>query len=187
MGRNIDELLSNLNTNIHLSANPAEVCSAQWEEEGDKTLKPSAGLVGKVFEAMKEPMLITRETDYAIRCILYLAHYHDRIASVKEIARAMHIPKSFLAKILQRLVRNGILESIRGAQGGFRLTMKPSEISLLTIMEAIQGRAVINICAIDSKRCRMSSTCAVHPVWVDIRKEVEARLKKQSIAGLVRN
>ncbi len=131
-------------------------------------------------------MLVTRETDYAVRCILYLAQEHNRIASVTEVARPMHIPKSFLAKILQRLVRNGILESIRGAQGGFRLAMKPSEISLLSIMEAIQGPAVINVCAVDSKRCRMSSTCAVHPVWVEIRKEVETRLKKQTIAGLVR-
>jgi len=179
-------LLSKLNTNIHLTVHTAEVYPAQREEDGDRTLKPSAGLADKVFAAKKEPMLITRETDYAIRCILYLAHDHDRIASVKEIARAMHIPKSFLAKILQRLVRNGILESIRGAQGGFRLKRKPSEISLLAILEAIQGRAAINICAIDSKRCRRSSTCTVHPVWVDIRKELEARLQKQSIAGLVK-
>lgn len=132
-------------------------------------------------------MLVTRETDYAVRCILYLAQDRDRTASVTEVAKAMHIPKSFLAKILQRLVRNGILESIRGAQGGFRLAMKPSEISLLSIMEAIQGPAVINVCAVDSRKCRMSSNCAVHPVWVEIRKEVETRLKKQTIAGLVRN
>jgi Rrf2 family protein len=132
-------------------------------------------------------MLVTRETDYAVRCILYLAQDRDRTASVTEVARAMHIPKSFLAKILQRLVRNGILESVRGAQGGFRLAMKPSEISLLAIMEAIQGPAVINVCAVDSKRCKMSAACAVHPVWVEIRKEVETRLKKQTIAGLVRS
>jgi Rrf2 family protein len=131
-------------------------------------------------------MLVTRETDYAVRTVLYLAQERDRVASVTEVAQAMFIPKSFLAKILQRLVRNGIVQSIRGVKGGFRLAKKPNEITLLAIMEAIQGLAGINVCAVDSKKCRLSSTCAVHPVWVDIRKEVEARLKKQTIATLLR-
>jgi Rrf2 family protein len=131
-------------------------------------------------------MLVTRETDYAVRTVLYLAREHDRVASVTEVAQAMFIPKSFLAKILQRLVRNGIVQSIRGVKGGFRLAKKPNEITLLAIMEAIQGLAGINVCAVDSKKCRLSSTCAVHPVWVDIRKEVETRLKKQTIATLLR-
>jgi Rrf2 family protein len=129
-------------------------------------------------------MLVTRETDYAVRTVLYLAREGDRNANVTEIAQAMHIPKSFLAKILQRLVRHHILQSMRGVKGGFMLAKKPSEITLLAIMEAIQGPAGINVCAIDSKRCRMSSTCSVHPVWVEIRKEVERRLNKQTIAKL---
>jgi Rrf2 family protein len=130
-------------------------------------------------------MLVTRETDYAVRTVLYLARERDRNANVTEIAQAMHIPKSFLAKILQRLVRHHILQSMRGVKGGFMLAKNPSEITLLAVMEAIQGPAGINVCAIDSKRCRMSSTCSVHPVWVEIRKEVERRLNKQTIAKLM--
>ena len=130
-------------------------------------------------------MLVTRETDYAVRTVLYLARERDRNANVTEIAQAMHIPKSFLAKILQRLVRHHILQSMRGVKGGFMLAKKPSEITLLAVLEAIQGPAGINVCAIDSKRCRMSSTCSVHPIWVEIRKEVERRLNKQTIANLM--
>jgi len=129
-------------------------------------------------------MLVTRETDYAVRTVLYLARERDGNANVTEIAHAMHIPKSFLAKILQRLVRHHILHSMRGVNGGFTLAKKPSEITLLAVMEAIQGPAGINVCAIDSKRCKLSSTCSVHPVWVEIRKEVERRLNKQTIASL---
>jgi len=131
-------------------------------------------------------MLVTRETDYAVRCVLYLAKDNDRVANVTEISKAMHIPKTFLAKILQRLVRNGIVESIRGMKGGFRLAKKPEKISLLDVMEAIQGCAVINVCAVDSKLCGMSSKCSVHPIWVDIRREVEQRLKKETIDRLMR-
>ena len=130
-------------------------------------------------------MLVTRETDYAVRTVLYLAKNRDRTASVTEVAHAMQIPKSFLAKLLQRLVRSHILTSSRGVNGGFQLAQKPSEITLLSIMEAVQGPAGINVCAIDSKRCKLSSTCAVHPVWVEMRKEVEKRLKRETIAKLV--
>ena len=130
-------------------------------------------------------MLVTRETDYAVRTILYLAKERNRTASVTEVAHAMHIPKSFLAKILQRLVKSNILTSTRGVNGGFQLAKKTSDISLLSIMEAIQGPAGINLCAIDSKKCKLSATCSVHPVWTDMLKEVERRLKKQTIAELL--
>ncbi len=130
-------------------------------------------------------MLVTREADYAVRTVLYLARNGERTASVQEVARAMHIPKSFLAKIVQRLVRSHILVSMRGMKGGFMLAAKPSEISLLDILVSIQGPTGINVCAIDSRKCRMSATCSVHPVWVQIRKDVERRMKKQTIAKLL--
>ena len=53
LGRNVGELLRKIKANIHLASNPAEACPAQWKQEGDKTLKPSAKVVGKVFEALK--------------------------------------------------------------------------------------------------------------------------------------
>jgi Rrf2 family protein len=130
-------------------------------------------------------MLVTREADYAIRTVLYLARERERKANVSEIAHAMHIPKSFLAKILQRLVRNNILTSVRGVMGGFRLARKPIDITLLAVLEAIQGPAAINLCAVDGKKCKLSSTCCVHPIWIEIRKDVEKRLQKQTIANLL--
>ncbi len=53
LGRNIEELLRKLKANVHLAANPVEVCPAQWKQEGDKTLKPSAKIVGKIYEVLK--------------------------------------------------------------------------------------------------------------------------------------
>lgn len=63
-------------------------------------------------------MQITMETDYAVRCELYLSKETQRMASVSEVAKPMHIPKSFLAKMLQSLVKAGIVEPIRGVKGG---------------------------------------------------------------------
>jgi Rrf2 family protein len=129
-------------------------------------------------------MLVTRKTDYAVRCVLYLARDKDQVSNVTEVSKAMHIPKSFLAKIFQKLVRAGMVESIRGMNGGFRLAKKPSEISLLDIMAAIQGPAAINLCAVDSRKCRRSSTCSVHPVWVELRRDVNRKLQEQTIDQL---
>jgi len=102
-------------------------------------------------------MYITRETDYGVRCVLYLARKGGGITPVNEIARAMHIPKSFLAKIVQRLVKAGIVISGRGISGGFSLAKKPKNISILDVIKAIQGNAAtINMCAIDKRMCRLS-------------------------------
>ncbi len=130
-------------------------------------------------------MLITRKTDYAVRCILYLAQASEQVANVTEVSRKMHIPKTFLAKIFQKLAKAGLVESIRGMNGGFRLAKKPSEISLLDIMVAIQGPLCINVCAVDSKKCARSASCSVHPVWVDLRKEVNERLRQQTVSHLL--
>jgi Rrf2 family protein len=130
-------------------------------------------------------MLVTRETDYAIRTVVYLAKDGGRLANVTEVAEAMRIPKTFLAKIVQRLAKHGILESSRGVNGGFRLAIVPKEISLFSILEAIQGTAAINMCVAGRRTCGLSGTCAVHPVWVEMRREVEKRLKAQTIETLL--
>jgi Rrf2 family protein len=131
-------------------------------------------------------MLITRETDYAVRCVLYLAQKPEQRTIVDEIAKCMHIPKHYLAKILQRLVREGIVESVRGIKGGYRLLRPPKKISLMDIMGTIQGAVPVNVCALDKRRCQMSSTCSVHPVWVEIRKDIETRLKRETIDKLMK-
>lgn len=131
-------------------------------------------------------MLITRETDYAVRCVLYLAQKPDQRTIVDEIAQRMHIPKQYLSKILQRLVREGIVESVRGIKGGYRLLKPPKEISLMDIMGTIQGTVPVNVCALDKRRCQMSSTCSVHPVWVEIRSVIESRLKRETIDKLMK-
>ncbi len=131
-------------------------------------------------------MYVTREADYAIRCVLYLSKEPGWIASAKEISESMDVPRSFLAKILQRLSKKGLVTSIRGMKGGFQLAKRPKVISLLEVIEAIQGPSAISACAIDRRICGRSRICAVHPIWVEIRKEVEKRLEREKFAKLVR-
>jgi len=131
-------------------------------------------------------MQITRETDYAIRCVHFLSSTKDGTLIVDRIAEQMCIPKTFLAKILQKLVKAGIVKSFRGAKGGCQLSRKPAEITLLDVIEAIQGPVAINACALDSRVCGLSSTCSVHPVWIEVRKEVENILRKKNFAEFLK-
>jgi Rrf2 family protein len=127
-------------------------------------------------------MEITREADYAIRCILYLSNKQGEISMVEDIASEMQIPKSFLAKIVQKLARASLVKSFRGVKGGFQLARPPVEISLLDVVEAIEGEVVMNVCALDHMLCSRSASCPVHPVWTEIRKDFRKILKKYNFA-----
>ncbi|MBI5676745.1 MAG: Rrf2 family transcriptional regulator [Nitrospirae bacterium] len=129
-------------------------------------------------------MRITRETDYAIRCILYLSELPDKVAMAGEIAEAMKIPKSFLAKILQKLTRAKIVHSFRGVKGGVRLAKKPEDISLLDVINTIEGDVGMNICAVNEKACDQSKECSVHHIWIEIREAVENILKRYNFENL---
>lgn len=131
-------------------------------------------------------MLITRKTDYAIRCVLYLSEKKGGLANVDEISKSMLIPKSFLAKILQKLEKAGIVKSSKGRKGGFSLVKEPKGVSLMEVIETMQGPLSINVCAIDKRKCSLSNICSVHPVWVKIRKEIEEKLVKINFEELSR-
>ncbi|MFA5354936.1 MAG: Rrf2 family transcriptional regulator, partial [Thermodesulfovibrionales bacterium] len=104
-------------------------------------------------------MQITRETDYAVRCVTYLVLKQDQVVMVDEIASENLIPKSFLSKILQKLVKAGIVKSYRGVKGGFQLAREPKKISLLDVVEATEGPLSLNQCVIDENRCCRSNSC----------------------------
>jgi Rrf2 family protein len=129
-------------------------------------------------------MQITRETDYAIRCVYYLSGKKSGVTMVDEISKEMKIPNSFLAKILQKLSKASLVKSRRGVKGGFELTRAPQEISLLEVIEAVQGPVAMNICALDEALCEFSSACSIHPVWVEVRREVEKILRRKNFADL---
>jgi Rrf2 family protein len=129
-------------------------------------------------------MEITRETDYAIRCILYLSGKPDGTTMIDEIAREMQAPKSFLAKILQKLARASLVKSFRGVKGGFQLARPPAEVSLLDVVEAIEGEVALNVCALDQALCVRSGHCPVHPAWLEITKDFRKILKKYDFERL---
>lgn len=130
-------------------------------------------------------MKIARETDYAVRCVLFMARTPSRFFTVREISTVQEIPPSFLAKILQKLSRAGITASARGSRGGFRLAMDPGDITLLKVVEAVEGRLAPNDCLVEGRACSRAGRCSVHPVWRELREEIAGRLGGCTIRKLI--
>lgn len=131
-------------------------------------------------------MQITRQADYAVRAVLYLARRGSgaRI-STAEVAREQRIPPTFLAKIVSQLSTAGVLRATRGARGGITLARPPQEINLLEIVEAIDGPIGLNECVINRDVCSMSDTCPVREVWCDAQSVLVDRLRQTSFGQLV--
>jgi Rrf2 family protein len=124
--------------------------------------------------------------DYAIRFLMYLSKYPDRIIPRWEISEVMHIPKAFLAKIAQTLEVAGIIEIKRGKKGGYRLKRSPKEISLLDIIESLKGKIVLNRCVENPQICIRSSFCPVHRFWVELNESFRKALREKTLAELVK-
>ncbi len=132
-------------------------------------------------------MQLTREGDYGIRSVLYLARQpYKKISFVTEISEEYKIPRSFLAKILQKLVRGKIVRSYRGVKGGFSLARQAKDISVLDVLEAIEGRMSLNICIVDRRGCEFNRHCPLHAVWMTAQAKVVEVLKKANFDDLAR-
>jgi Rrf2 family protein len=133
-------------------------------------------------------MQLTREGDYGIRSVLYLARQpYKKISFVTEIAEEYKIPRSFLAKILQKLVKAKIIRSYRGVKGGFSLARQAKDISVLDVFEAIEGKMAMNLCLSDKRKCDFSRNCPIHSVWANVQSKVVEVLKKSNFEDLSRH
>ncbi len=130
-------------------------------------------------------MVITRATEYAIRTVIFLAKQPPgEIVLKKDICRTQEVTPAFLTKILQPLIKAGIVSSQRGVGGGFLLSRDPREITMLDLLEAEEGPLKLNHCLIDEGSCLRDAYCAAHQVWTEAQAEMVRVLKKHSIAEL---
>lgn len=132
-------------------------------------------------------MQITRQADYAVRAVLYLATIepHGR-ATTAQIAHEQHIPPTFLAKIISQLSAAGVVRAIRGANGGVALAHPADEITLLEIVEAIDGPITLNSCLNDPTSCPLNGDCPVCNVWREAQDSLTAYLRATNFGMLAR-
>ena len=130
-------------------------------------------------------MQITRQADYATRAVLCLARFgRGKRVPTRQIAKEQKIPPSFLAKIISQLSIAGLLHTSRGAHGGVMLAREPKNITLLEVVEAVDGPIQLNICVGVQGTCPFEPNCSVRLVWCDAQNELETKLKNTTFAQL---
>jgi len=133
-------------------------------------------------------MQITRQADYAVRAVLFLAKIGPETrAATSQIALEQQIPPSFLAKIVSQLSVAGLLQTSRGARGGVSLARPAEAISILDVVEAIDGPILLNECVGGNGACNFGDDCPMKPVWCDAQLELVQRLKGTTFDRFVKN
>ena len=132
--------------------------------------------------------MITREADYCVRTILYLAKPENqgKPISATELSEKMFIPYRFLRKITTKLVSAGLLKSRRGRSGGLTLTRSPQEITLLEVLKQTDSKGILlNSCLNSKMNCPREDFCTVHHEIQKLQTILENHLQEISFDGLV--
>lgn len=123
-------------------------------------------------------MQITRQADYAMRTIIYLSRLEpEEKAPTSTIAEKQQIPSSFLAKIISQLSVAGLIHTSRGAHGGVSLAKSPQKISVLEVIEAIDGPVMLNECTHNPGICVFTKDCPMHSMWCEMRNDLLDKLQ----------
>ncbi len=130
--------------------------------------------------------LITRDTDYAIRALCFIAASRKEIVSVRELVEKLKVPRPFLRKLLQVLNKKGLLKSYKGLGGGFRLLLAPERIFVIDLMEIFQGSLKLNECILRSKVCPEIKNCRLKKNIDSIEKYVISKLEDINLASLLK-
>jgi Rrf2 family protein len=127
---------------------------------------------------------LSKKADYALIAMKHLALHGDGSSSAREIASLYDIPIELLAKILQRLVRRGLLVSQQGTRGGYQLARPPVQISVADVIQAIDGPVTVTACSSTEATCEQFAKCNVRdPLW-RVRERIVSALGECTIAEL---
>ena len=129
--------------------------------------------------------LITRDTDYAIRALIFMAQHKETKTSVSEMVRELKIPCPFLRKILQILNKKKILKSYKGQGGGFLLATPANRIFLVDLIEIFQGPLKINECLLKKRTCPDAPTCVLKKKIQYIEEYIVSKLDSINVASLL--
>jgi Rrf2 family protein len=130
-------------------------------------------------------MQISRRVDYGLRAVIYLSGQNpEKCCSITEIAKNQGVPKKFLEKIIQDLIRGGLIRSRRGSCGGYTLARGADAISFYDVIEALEGPIAVNACLDHELGCDQIPRCTMIGVWSEVQRSVTEVLSRTTIAGL---
>jgi len=130
-------------------------------------------------------MQIPRRVDYGLRAVIYLSNRDpEKCCPIAEIAMQQRVPRKFLEKIVQDLIRSGLIKSKRGSSGGYTLARPAEAISLFDVIQAIEGPLAVNACLDVHLGCDQSPRCTMQGVWSDVQRKITEMLTQTTIADL---
>ena len=129
---------------------------------------------------------VTKAGEYGLRAIAYLVNQGpDAKISIAEISQSRQIPEPYLRKLLKPLIQKGIVVSIRGVAGGVMLGRPLEEITLLEVVEALEGPISLNTCLVHGASCQFIGDCGMHPVWSEAQEAMFEVLRHKNLTSLL--
>ncbi|MDP2918801.1 MAG: Rrf2 family transcriptional regulator [Dehalococcoidia bacterium] len=131
-------------------------------------------------------MKLSTKGRYAVRAMLDLAiHYGEGLVLLKNVARREEISERYLEHLLLNLKAAGLVNSVRGAKGGFSLARPPSEIKLGDIVRVCEGQLSVVECVTDPEACARSPRCATRDLWAELKYAIDGVLESLTLQDLV--
>jgi Rrf2 family protein len=130
-------------------------------------------------------MLYSTSTKYAVMALMELAYRDaEKPVQIRDISESSGVPQHFLAKLVQTLVKAGILTSVKGRGGGVLFALPPAKVSLYDVVKAIDGPRALQNCIFGLDACEGERNCPIHSVWGPIRNQVMEFLQNTTVADL---
>ncbi len=129
---------------------------------------------------------ITKHTDYAIVILAHFSKNPSHLVSAKGLSTSLKLPYPTVSKLLKILAKSGLLESTQGAQGGYTLRKPSSEISIASVVEAVEGPIAMTECTMGTvSQCQTEDWCSVKPHWALINQVIKKSLEKLPLSALL--
>lgn len=129
--------------------------------------------------------LYSKGCEYALRALTYAASQsEDGRFQAKDVCEKTDIPESFTRKVLQSLVQGGFLQAVRGPGGGYELSRPASEITLLDVIEAVEGGDTFDHCVLGFPTCGSKHPCPLHDTWARAKQQLLAQLERRTLQEL---
>src|SRR5690606_19808155 len=129
---------------------------------------------------------ISKGCTYGIQTAIFLAEQNGSHVPVRSISEELGIPQSFLAKVVSRLARAGLVDTMRGPTGGVALSRRPDQINVREIIEAIDGSLLFTECVLGLPGCGQEKPCPLHHAWGGIREGLVTTFENIAIGDLIR-
>ena len=131
-------------------------------------------------------MKISTKGRYGLRILMDLAlHQSEKPRLIRDIAKSQQISEKYISRLVIALRKAGMIRSVRGVNGGFHLAMKPDDITLLAVIEVMEGPLSIVDCVSAPKRCVHSENCAPREVWCKLNEDIRSLMLGTTLADIL--